>query len=814
MHLKFSLILLFLYFFSIGVYAQTTIPLIIQDQGVPVPEVLVYSTDKLRSAHSDHEGVIHWTLRNLPDTLHLSHLGYLDQTFIIQPSFFTGSPLKIVLRQKITELEVAHIESSWVKPNSMVVQSTLNEEEIDAKFLVQDIPYILQHFPSTVTTSDAGNGIGYTSIRIRGLDPTQINVMINGVPLNDAESQAVFWVDLPDLIASASDIQVQRGIGLSGAGQVAFGSSVLINTNKLNTKPYVQLESAAGSFSTFKNSLQFNSGMLGRKWNFGGRISQIQSAGFIERAKSKLRSGSLSMSYISPVRSVRFFLFDGLERTYQAWYGMPIQYADLASKRRFNPAGTEKSGEPYENQIDHYRQTHFQLLHKELFGPSWALNNTLHFTPGNGFYEEYKADQEPQEYGLQGSDAISLVRKRNLKNYFFGSIHSANYQSQGIELNTGLAWNGYLGTHFGQVVQINDLAWDHASDYYRNEAAKWSAMAFGKLNWKFQKWTLVTDLQYRWINYKYLPELGKAPSIMKVNHQFFNPKLGLSLDLNPDFQLFGFSGLAHREPNRNDYVRADQILPKPERLWDNELGARWHTKQLQIEQNFYYMLYKNQLIPTGKLNDVGAYIRSNVERSFRLGSESSLTWSPNKWQIQGNLNMSRNRTAIYNEYVDNWVSGIQETNTYSQQPIAFSPSTVANLSVEYKLVDRQRAEKQQILYLELAGQVIGRQFLDGTGQAASALPGYHLTQLAVRCHLKAAGRLGLDFRVQINNLFNERYEANGWIYRFRSTEYNPVPDDPFAAAEGSGVYHLKGLYPQAGRNLMLSCRIKFGEAQD
>jgi len=813
MRLKYFVVL-FLYFLCGRVDAQEYITLIILGQGVPVPEVLVYSADKSRSARSDKEGIIHWNARNLPDTLHLSHLGYLDQSFIIQSSFFTGSPLKIALRQKIIELAAAQIEANWVKPNSMVVQSTLNEEEIDAKFLVQDIPYILQHFPSTVSTSDAGNGIGYTSIRIRGLDPTQINVMINGVPLNDAESQSVFWVDLPDLIASASDIQVQRGIGLSGAGQVAFGSSVLINTNKLSSKPFIQLESAAGSFSTFKNSLQFNSGMLYRKWNFGGRISQIQSAGFIERAKSKLWSGSFSMSYISPVRSIRFFLFDGLERTYQAWYGMPIQYTDLPAKRRFNPAGTEKSGEPYENQVDHYRQTHFQLLHKELAGPFWTLNNTLHFTPGNGFYEEYKADQEPQEYGLQGTDAISLVRKRNLNNYFFGSIHSANYQSQGIELNSGLAWNGYLGRHFGQVVQINDLPWDPTSDYYHDEASKWSAMAFGTLNWKFQNWTLVTDLQYRWMVYRYLPELGTAPATMKVSHQFFNPKLGLSLDLNPDFQMFGFSGLAHREPNRNDYVRADQILPKPERLWDNELGARWQTKQLQIEQNLYYMLYKNQLIPTGKLNDVGAYIRSNVERSYRFGTESIITWKPNKWQIQGNLNVSRNRTIIYNEYVDNWDSGLQETNRYYQQPIAFSPSMVANLSVEYELLDRQRAKQQQILYLELAGQVVGRQFLDGTGVAASALPGYQLTQLAVRCHLKAAGRLGLDLRFQINNIFNERYEANGWIYRFKSKDYNPVPDDPFAAAEGAGLYHLKGIYPQAGRNLMISCRIKFGEGQE
>lgn len=808
--------LAFLVFFLLGhnIYSQETVTLLFLDEETPVSKVLVYSSDKMRSAVSDLKGVVIWKLQQVPDTLVVSHLGYLEQSFIIDPSHLSGIPLKLILRQKIIELEVAQIESNWVKPNSIVVQSALNEKEIEAKFMVQDIPYIIQHFPSTVSTSDAGNGIGYTNIRIRGLDPTQINVMINGVPLNDAESQSVFWVDLPDLIASSSDIQVQRGIGLSGAGQVAFGSSLLINTNKLSSEPYVQLESAVGSYSTYKNSLQFNSGLLNKKWNFGGRISQIYSDGFIERAKSTLWSGSLALSYISPVRSVRFFLFDGLEKTYQAWFGMPIQYTNDPVKRRFNPAGTEKAGKPYPNQIDHYRQTHFQLLHKELLGAAWGLRNTFHFTPGKGFYEEYKADQLPFEYGLSGSDEINLVRKRNLDNHFFGSIHSANYQTRSFEFNVGLAWNGYLGRHFGQVVQVNDLPWLPASPYYDNGASKWSSMVFGKLNWKVQKWTFVTDFQHRWMVYHYLPELGNEPSEMAVRHLFFNPKLGLSLDLNPKLQLFGFSGLAHREPNRNDYVVADQILPKPERLWDNELGARWSNKGIQLEQNFYYMVYKNQLIPTGKLNDVGAYIRSNVDRSYRLGTESSFTWKSNSWLIGGNLTLSRNRTRDYNEYVDNWDSGLQERNIFNYQPIAFSPSVIANLSFEHKILDRQHAGNHQSVYLELSGQSIGRQFLDGTGQIASSLPAYQVSQLALRCHLKSAGKLGLDFRLQINNLFNEQYEANGWIYRFKSDNYNPVPDDPFAGAEGSGVYHLKGLYPQAGRNLMLSVRLKFGKGQE
>lgn len=796
------------------VAGQDHITLLFLDQNKPVPRVLVHSGDKMRSAVSDQEGKLTWKFSDLPDTLQISHLGFLDQTFILHPRSFELSPLEINLQQKIVELQVAQIEAHWVRPNSVIVQSTMQEEAIENKFLVQDIPYLIHHFPSTVSTSDAGNGIGYTNVRIRGLDPTQINVMINGIPLNDAESQSVFWVDLPDLVASASGVQVQRGIGLSGAGQVAFGSSLLINTNKLSTDPYVQLESSAGSFNTFKNSLQFNSGMLNQKWNFGGRLSHITSDGFIDRAKSDLWSGTLSMSYITAKRSARLFIFDGLEKTYQAWYGMPVQYLNDPIRRTFNPAGTEKAGDPYENQVDHYRQTHFQFLHKEVMGTSWEWQNTLHFTPGKGYYEEYKSGQNPADYSLAGNPEINLVRKRNLDNDFFGSIHSIKYSGPKIEWNTGLAWNGYRGRHFGQVVQINDLPVPPDSKYYDHRASKWTSMAFGTLNWKFKGWTLTGDVQYRWLVYKYLPELGTEPSSRSAHHHFFNPKIGFSFDLKPGIQWFGFSGLAHREPNRNDYVQADHALPKAERLWDNELGARWLFRPLQIEQNFYFMQYKDQLIPTGKLNDVGAYIRSNVDRSFRLGSETSVAWQSKSWAIESNLNLSRNQTAVYKEYVDNWDTGLQEINIYQNQPIAFSPGLIANLNISYRLFDRERAKSKQALFLEFAEQAVGRQYLDGTGQPGSLLPAYQLTQLALRYGMKVSGKMGVDFRFQVNNVFDAQYESNGWIYRFQSNGYNPVPDDPFAATEGSGIYHLKGLYPQAGRNLMLSCRIKLGQGQE
>lgn len=775
----------------------------------PVTGVLAHTSDRSRFAISDQEGKMRWKPVSYPDTIHFSHLAFLNHIEIIQNPGPAGGTLIIRLLPRTIDLETAEIATSWVKPNTLVVQSTLNEGQIANKFLVQDIPYIIQQFPSTVTTSDAGNGIGYTNVRIRGLDPTQVNVMVNGVPLNDAESQSVFWVDLPDLIASASALQVQRGIGTSGAGQVAFGSSLLINTNKISPQPFVQMESAIGSFSTVKNSLQLNSGTLGKAWNFSGRLSRIRSDGYVDRAASSLWSGSLSASYIGAKRSVRFFVFDGLERTYQAWYGLPVQYVRDAEKRTYNAAGTEKPGLPYADQIDRYRQTHFQLIHHESPGNGWVFQNTFHLTPGRGFYEEYKAGQSPSDYLLDGDADLDVVRRRNLDNRFLGSIHTGRFQARNHEINFGFSWNTYTGRHFGQVIQAGEKRLGDKPVYYDNEATKWSAMTFGKITWDLHAWSLLADFQYRKIGYTYEPAYGVQGNHKKIIHHFINPKLGFTLATGPHSQIFGFTGVARREPNRDDYVDADQTLPRAERLWDNEAGFRWKKGRFQFEQNIYYMLYKDQLIPTGRLNDVGAYIRSNVEKSYRLGSETSVGWNPGKLNIQANLTLSRNRTLNYEAYFDDWDTGLQERVNYENKPIAFSPSLIGNLFGEFLFYDKKTGQTRHFLYLDGSVQAIGRQYLDGTGDQTARLPAYRQAQLAFRYRLIGNKLPVMDFHLQINNIFNSRYESNGWIYRFRSPSYNPVPDDPYAGAEGDHRYYLKGLYPQAGRHFMLSCRLKF-----
>ncbi|MEP7320603.1 MAG: TonB-dependent receptor [Saprospiraceae bacterium] len=798
-------------FIRIGIAQQNVIIKVIDENGLPIEGVTAQSEkNKFLFEYSDVQGILKISLRDIPDSIHLNHLNYVQYVFEVSDTSL--QQYSVTLGPKISVLEQTEIVSSWVNDQSFVVHSTLNIDKINRNYLAQDVPYLLQHLPSTYSTSDAGNGIGYTGIRIRGLDPTQINVLINGVALNDGESQSVYWVDLPDVLASASEIQVQRGIGLSDAGQVAFGSSILINTNRLHSKPFLQLESAAGSFNTLRSSLSFGSGTLPSQWNIQGRISKVFSDGYIDRARSTLYSGALSFAKVLPKRSFRLHIFDGLENTYQAWNGVPEQYINTLN-RTFNTGGTERTAVPYENQIDRYRQTHFQFIYHEQINSQWSLANTFHLTPGNGYYEEYKANQNPVDYLQPGDKDVDLVRRRNLNNIFLGSIHSVKYSKELFELTGGASWNVYKGKHIGQIIQLNDRYLADKPEYYHYDAAKWTAMAFGKVQFTIKSITLLGDVQFRNVWYRYQHEQVNTSAYQKAIHHFINPKLGLTWQVNQDIQLYGSSGVAYREPNRGDYVDADQDLPKAERLVDHELGIRMRSSAIKFEQNFYFMNYKNQLIPTGRLNDVGSYVRSNVDHSYRLGFESSLSWALVKdFSMNANVNISKNITKEYTEYIDNWDNGSQEIIIHKNQPIAFSPSSIFNIELNWDGFEFKSTNHRHRLGFELASQSIGKQYLDGTGNKASLLPAFTTIQLKGNYNLIKAGNEVIQILFQINNLLNKDYESNGWIYRFISPSYNPVPDDPYSARESNNIYHQKGLFPQAGRHFLVGLRINIGGA--
>ncbi len=801
------LFVLYYYISDSSVFAQQKVIVHVKaSDGNPISGVTAYTLPQKKYLVSDEHGRFIWTLLKIKDTLHLEELNYEIAHLVLDG---LQEEIEITLQRKQHTMKAAEIISSWTKPRSIIVHSTLNATELARKSMIQDVPYIIQNLPSSVSTSDAGNGVGYTGIRIRGLDPTQINVLINGVPLNDAESQSVFWVDLPDLIASASEIQVQRGIGLSGAGQVAFGSSLLINTNRLNAKPYLTADMAAGSYNTNKASISLGSGLFNKNWNIQGRVSKVHSDGYIDRASTDLWSGYLSISKITGDRSLRLHLFDGLEKTYQAWYGVPVQF--VRSNRTYNAAGTEKSDSPYSNQIDRYRQTHFQFIHHENLNRSWNIQNTVHYTPGKGYYEEYKADQMPSDYLLNGASSIPIIRRRNLINNFVGSIHSAHFANARMDIQFGTAWNRYAGRHVGEVIQVGAKVLSTPSKYYDRLATKWSSMAFGKVEYNFNTFQIIGDMQLRIVKYNYQPESASIIDYSKIIHRFLSPKLGMTWQINSRLQLFAFSGVAYREPNREDYIKADKLLPKAERVWDHEVGGRWRTTSFSMEQNFYGMVYKNQLIPTGKLNDVGAYIRSNIPSSYRLGSETSLSWTPNpSLTINANVNISRNRTLSFIEYIDNWDKGIQEGRIWNNRPIAFSPGQIFNISLYNVLLNRTYYSNHHLIAVESNFRAIGNQYVDGTGVEYSKLQGYHLLDGTLYYTFQRKGKTLFDLRFQCNNLLDKKYSSNGWIYRFKSPSYNPVPDDPYAASEENNTYHLKGLFPQAGRNGMLGIRIYFG----
>lgn len=795
----------FLMFLTNQLLSQGTIHLLLKDPiGQPIEGVIAVSKDQKRSSTTDVNGKLRWVYNTAQDTMILMHLNYVDKTIVVEQS---QTVLQVRLTPHENILKAAEISSTWTKPNSIIVHTTLHESTLMQKNMAIDVPYLLQHLPSTVSTSDAGNGIGYTGIRIRGLDPTQINVLINGVPLNDAESQNVFWVDLPDLIASASAVQVQRGIGLSGSGQVAFGSSILINTNKFSLKPFMTVELGAGSFNTYKSSLAFGTGNIKNNWNIQGRLSMLRSAGYIDRASTQLWSGSMSISNITAKRSLRWHLFDGLEKTYQAWYGVPIQYIE-SNNRTYNAAGTEKSGSPHANQIDRYRQTHLQFIHNEMIARSWSMQNIVHYTPGQGYFEEYKSDQLPIDYLLKGIDPIDLVRRRNLNNDFFGTIHSAHYTGAPFDIQFGVSWNTYLGRHFGEVIETDLTKLQVPTRYYDHKASKRSAMAFGKLEYQLGLLQVIGDIQYRTLRYQYVPEHIQANTTETVNHEFLNPKVGLAMQMDGNNQLYLFSGLAHREPGREDYIKAGNIFPKVEKVWDNELGWRWLSSQLTFEQNLYYMSYRNQLVPTGQLNDVGAYIRSNVASSYRLGSETSIQWKVHKiGSISGNINLSQNRTRSLTEFIDDWDTGTQESMILFDKPIAYSPNQIINMSAQINILNQAITSHQHRLDFEMQGQSIGSQYLDGTGSKYSQLKGYQVINTQLYYTVSKKNKPIFDIRLQVNNLWNNQYESNGWIYRFKSPGYNPLPDDPYTALEGGDQYHQKGLFPQAGRHAFIGLRI-------
>lgn len=701
------------------------------------------------------------------------------------------------------------IQATRAGSNSSVPHTNIKAEAISRSYQAQDIPFLLSGVPSLIETSDAGAGVGYTGLRIRGSDPTRVNVTINGVPLNDAESQAVYWVNLPDLAASAKEIQVQRGVGSSTNGAGAFGATVNLDLSGVTQEPEAALVNSVGSYGLRKHSLSLNSGLFAQKrLSFSARLSQIQSEGYVDRASAELRSTHISASYIGSKQSLQGHLLWGREKTYQAWYGLPAQYYDAGILRTHNVAGTERPGAPHPNEIDHYTQRHHLLHYRRQLRRQVMLQLNGHYTRGYGYYEQYKARQEFSAYRLPHSaagDSIGdLIRRRWLDNHFYGITWAMIAPVRAHKLTLGGAVSRYTGRHFGTTIWTQYYAPETPVEYYSNNARKDDANLFIQWGKKIgHRLNLDVDLQYRQVWYHFLGYNIVGENVTQTaTLPFFNPKAGFQYALNSRFNWTFFAGMAHREPNRDDYTQSSpDSRPKAERLYNIENAIKVRGRHWQAQVNGFGMYYRDQLVLDGRINDVGAYIRTNVPKSYRAGVEIEGRYRPTtQWEWNANMTFSRNKVVEWTEYRDNWDTGAQASYTWKQTDLAFSPNFLGRIEIT------RYWGAHQPFSLTWASKWVGKQYLDNTGSAFTQLNAYNFSDLRVN-YAHSWKHLSLQCIASVNNITNTRYASNGWIYRFQSAGYDPRPEDLYARKESGDDYHLAGYFPQAGRNYMMTVKI-------
>ena len=695
--------------------------------------------------------------------------------------------------RKTDTLLLQPIEIKAVRANDKApfTKTNLGKKDIEKVNLGQDLPFILNQTPSVVINSDAGNGVGYTGIRIRGTDATRINMTINGIPYNDAESQGIYFVDLPDIVSSVNSIQVQRGVGTSSNGAGAFGATLNLSTNEINDSAYAELNNSYGSFNTWKHTLKLGSGLIGNHLTIDARGSLIKSDGYVARAFTDLKSFYVSTAYLSSKNSLRFNIFSGKEKTYQSWYG--VSAADLVSNRTYNAAGTEKAGEPYSNQTDNYWQTHYQLFYNQKINNQWAFNIAGFLTRGYGYYEEYKAAQNFSDYGLpnyiNGTTTVTttdLVRQLWLDNYFYGTIFSLQQQSAGSQFTLGGGWNKYDGKHYGIVTWTKTgSAKDH--HYYDLTAYKQDFNIYGKLQQEVcQHWTGFADVQARGVNYNINGFKNNPQLVIDKDYLFINPKLGITYNKN-NYQAYISYSMAGKEPNRDDFEAGINQQPKAEILHDLEIGTEKKTTKYSYGATLYYMYYHNQLVLTGKINDVGAYTRTNAPSSYRAGIELQGKADLLQWlNASANIAFSRNKIKNFTEYVDDYDNGGQKTFQYHNTDISFSPNIIAGATVNFLPV--KNAE------ISLLSKYVGREFLDNTSKVSRSLDPFFIQDARVSYKISNRIPKEVTFVFQVNNIFNKKYEPNGYTFSYFY----------------SGSFTTENYYfPMAGTNFMAAVTIKF-----
>jgi iron complex outermembrane recepter protein len=767
------------------------------------------------SVYASEDG--NFTLKNLKkgsQSIEISYIGY--ETWKNDFTITKDTSINVYLKKKTILADEIVIKAIRADENSPVTSVKLDKKQIEELNLGQDITYLMNTTPSVVVTSDAGTGVGYTGIRIRGTDPTRINVTINGIPVNDAESQGTYWVDLPDIASSVDNMQIQRGVGTSTNGAGAFGASLNIQTTKLNENPYATYSSSAGSFNTFKNTVSAGTGLINKCWAFDARLSKLSSDGFIDRAFSDLKSFYVSGGYYGKKSILKLIVFSGKERTYQAWYGVPEARLnnDSAGMQQMldnwfitqeeydamiNSGSRTYNYYSYSNQTDNYQQDYYQLHYSYEISKNWNANAALHYTKGAGYYEEFRNDDAFANYGLDnviaGSDTITttdLVRQRWLDNDFYGVVYSLNYDNKKKAVFTlGGAANTYDGDHYGMVIwsqfASNSIP---CKKYYSDNAKKNDADIFGKLSYHInEKLNFYADMQYRTVYYSFFGYDDDLQNVQQsVNLNFLNPKTGFVYAINHSSDFYISYGIGNKEPSRDDYVQSTPMnRPKYEHLQNIEAGFSHKFRIWEIAVNYYYMYYINQLVLTGQINDVGAYNRTNINKSYRTGIEIAAGVKPlQNLDIQANATFSKNSILDFTEYVDNWDGGPQVQKQYSETDIAFSPRVIAGSQVSYKFYKNAA--------VKLLSKYVGKQYLDNTSNSERAIASYFVNDVELSYSLSPKFMKEIKFTMLVNNVFSELYESNGWTYPYYL---------------GGKLIDNNYYYPQAGRNFLAGITLKF-----
>ncbi|WP_452232318.1 TonB-dependent receptor [Lacinutrix sp. MEBiC02595] len=700
---------------------------------------------------------------------------------------------------KLEQLDEVLIKAVRVNATSPITHTNVSKEELAKRNLGLDIPVLLNFLPSVVTTTDAGAGIGYTYIRVRGINAQSTNITLNGIPYNDSESLGTFWVNLGDFASSVESLQLQRGVGTSSNGSGAFGASINVLTDAVSEVANGEISNSFGSYNTRKHNVKFSTGKLNNHFEIAGRLSQIKSDGYIDRASSDLKSYFLQGAYVDDNRLIKAITFSGKEVTYQSWNG--LEDLDLLKDdRTFNTAGmyTDEAGNPrfHENEEDNYQQDHYQLHYTERINNNWSTNLSLNYTHGKGYFEQYKEDQDFEDYDLEeimvGSETINttdLIRRRWLDNDFYVVNANANFKKNKLDMIFGGSYSTYSGDHFGEIIWARNASSSEINDtYYDGNGKKTDASFFTKATVKLNdKISLFGDLQVRLVDYRTTGLTSDRVALrVDENYSFFNPKAGITYELNTNNNIYFSYARANREPNRDDFENNETV--KPEQLNDFELGFRHQSEVFSINTNLYYMLYNEQLVLTGNRDNVGNPIRANSGDSYRLGLEIEAAVKPLEWlTIQPSITVSSNKNKSTVVSRDGSLADLGKTN------ISLSPEVVLSNALVFNPMNN--------LNLSLLTKYVGEQFMGNTDSEASKLDSYFVNDINVSYKLDTNAFVkSITFSALVNNIFNEKYISNGYYYTY---------DDTWSAPDATTTMEGAGYYPQATRNFLVGATLRF-----